>query len=193
MIGARDLAFPRLNLASWYIFILGGAFTLTAAAAGGVDTGWTFYTPLQQHLFQHPCRADGCRGLYHRLLLDSHRAQLHCHDSQNARTRHDLVSPAAFHLGALRHQHYFYSWHASYRHHVGAGGARTDLSPGNLRSRVGRRSGAVSASLLVLFASRGLHHDSAGHGCRERAHRLFFAQADLRLQRRRLRQPRPSR
>ena len=45
MIGARDLAFPRLNLASWYIFVLGGAFTLTAAAAGGVDTGWTFYTP----------------------------------------------------------------------------------------------------------------------------------------------------
>src|SRR5687767_1894801 len=45
MIGARDLAFPRLNLASWYIFILGGAFTLAAAAAGGVDTGWTFYTP----------------------------------------------------------------------------------------------------------------------------------------------------
>src|SRR5262245_12655875 len=45
MIGARDLAFPRLNLASWYIFILGGAFTVMAAAAGGVDTGWTFYTP----------------------------------------------------------------------------------------------------------------------------------------------------
>src|SRR5207253_7764618 len=34
-----------LNLASWYIYILGGLFTLTAAAAGGVDTGWTFYTP----------------------------------------------------------------------------------------------------------------------------------------------------
>jgi len=45
MIGARDLAFPRLNLASWYIYILGGLFTLSAAAAGGVDTGWTFYTP----------------------------------------------------------------------------------------------------------------------------------------------------
>ena len=45
MIGARDLAFPRLNLASWYIYILGGVFTLAAAAAGGVDTGWTFYTP----------------------------------------------------------------------------------------------------------------------------------------------------
>ncbi len=45
MIGARDLAFPRLNLASWYIFIIGGLFTLVAAATGGVDTGWTFYTP----------------------------------------------------------------------------------------------------------------------------------------------------
>ena len=45
MIGARDLAFPRLNLASWYIFIVGGCFTVFAAIFGGVDTGWTFYTP----------------------------------------------------------------------------------------------------------------------------------------------------
>jgi cytochrome c oxidase subunit 1 len=45
MIGARDLAFPRINLASWYIYILGGIFTVTAAVTGGVDTGWTFYTP----------------------------------------------------------------------------------------------------------------------------------------------------
>src|SRR4051794_1317272 len=45
MIGAKDLAFPKLNLASWYIYILGGLFTLYALVAGGVDTGWTFYTP----------------------------------------------------------------------------------------------------------------------------------------------------
>ena len=45
MIGARDLAFPRLNLASWYIYVLGGLFTLGALIAGGIDTGWTFYTP----------------------------------------------------------------------------------------------------------------------------------------------------
>jgi len=45
MIGARDLAFPRLNLLSWYIFILGALFTLFAVISGGVDTGWTFYTP----------------------------------------------------------------------------------------------------------------------------------------------------
>lgn len=45
MIGARDLAFPRLNLLSWYIYIIGAAFTLYAAVTGGIDTGWTFYTP----------------------------------------------------------------------------------------------------------------------------------------------------
>jgi cytochrome c oxidase subunit 1 len=45
MIGAKDLAFPRLNLLSWYIYMLGGAFTMWAVATGGIDTGWTFYTP----------------------------------------------------------------------------------------------------------------------------------------------------
>jgi len=46
MIGARDVAFPRLNLLSWYLFIGGGLFALYAIVAGGVDTGWTFYAPL---------------------------------------------------------------------------------------------------------------------------------------------------
>ncbi len=45
MIGARDLAFPRINLLSWYIYTAGGLFTLGAVVSGGVDTGWTFYTP----------------------------------------------------------------------------------------------------------------------------------------------------
>ena len=45
MIGARDLAFPRLNLLSWYIYVVGAVFTLIAIVGGGVDTGWTFYTP----------------------------------------------------------------------------------------------------------------------------------------------------
>src|SRR2546427_1434219 len=45
MIGARDLAFPRLNLASWYLFTLGSIFAIVVSVMGGVDTGWTFYTP----------------------------------------------------------------------------------------------------------------------------------------------------
>src|SRR5438067_3711242 len=45
MIGARDLAFPRLNLASWYVYLAGAAGILWVLLSGGVDTGWTFYTP----------------------------------------------------------------------------------------------------------------------------------------------------
>ena len=45
MIGARDLAFPRLNLLSWYLFIAGGLITIAALLFGGIDTGWTFYEP----------------------------------------------------------------------------------------------------------------------------------------------------
>jgi cytochrome c oxidase subunit 1 len=45
MIGAKDLAFPRINLLSWYIYIVGALFALAAIVMGGVDTGWTFYTP----------------------------------------------------------------------------------------------------------------------------------------------------
>ncbi|MBD0370417.1 MAG: cytochrome c oxidase subunit I [Pyrinomonadaceae bacterium] len=45
MIGAKDLAFPKINLLSWYILVIGGIFILYAVVAGGVDTGWTFYTP----------------------------------------------------------------------------------------------------------------------------------------------------
>ena len=46
MLGARDLAFPKLNLISWYLFMIGGAFATYSLFAGGLDTGWTFYTPL---------------------------------------------------------------------------------------------------------------------------------------------------
>jgi cytochrome c oxidase subunit 1 len=45
MIGAKDLAFPRINLLSWYLYVIGGLWTLYAMLANGVDTGWTFYTP----------------------------------------------------------------------------------------------------------------------------------------------------
>jgi cytochrome c oxidase subunit 1 len=45
MLGARDLAFPRLNLASFYVYVAGGALVLGGMVAGGTDTGWTFYAP----------------------------------------------------------------------------------------------------------------------------------------------------
>jgi len=45
MIGAKDLAFPRINLLSWYLYIIAGAIYVHCILTGGVDTGWTFYTP----------------------------------------------------------------------------------------------------------------------------------------------------
>jgi len=45
MIGAKDLAFPKINLLSWYIYMVGATFGLIATLTGGLDTGWTLYTP----------------------------------------------------------------------------------------------------------------------------------------------------
>ena len=45
MVGTKDLAFPKINLLSWYIYVVGGGATLFVAITGGVDTGWTFYAP----------------------------------------------------------------------------------------------------------------------------------------------------
>ncbi|MEM8758393.1 MAG: cbb3-type cytochrome c oxidase subunit I [Planctomycetota bacterium] len=45
MLGAKDVAFPKLNLTSWYVYLFGSMFGVASILAGGVDTGWTFYTP----------------------------------------------------------------------------------------------------------------------------------------------------
>ena len=45
MIGAKDVAFPKLNLMSFYLLLGGGCLAILALLLGGVDTGWTFYTP----------------------------------------------------------------------------------------------------------------------------------------------------
>lgn len=51
MLGAKDVAFPRLNLASFYIFLIGAALTLGGVLASGADTGWTFYVPYSTETF----------------------------------------------------------------------------------------------------------------------------------------------
>jgi cytochrome c oxidase subunit I len=45
MLGAKDVAFPRLNLASLYIYVIGAVMAVSSIVFGAVDTGWTFYTP----------------------------------------------------------------------------------------------------------------------------------------------------
>src|SRR3982074_1472128 len=61
MIGAKDLAFPKINLLSWYIYIVGGCFVLYSFGTGGLDTGWTFYTPLSSVYFNSAVKPGGIR------------------------------------------------------------------------------------------------------------------------------------
>ena len=63
MIGARDLAFPRLNLLSWYLLATGGICELYAILTGGVDTGWTFYTPYSSQ-FTHTHVVAAIAGIF---------------------------------------------------------------------------------------------------------------------------------
>jgi cytochrome c oxidase subunit 1 len=63
MIGAKDLAFPRLNLLSWYLYIGGAAFTVLTLILGGVDTGWTFYTPYST-MFSNTAVLSAAMGVF---------------------------------------------------------------------------------------------------------------------------------
>ncbi len=63
MIGAKDVAFPRLNLLSWYVFMSGAALTLASLILGGVDTGWTFYTPYSSS-FSHTAVTLAVAGVF---------------------------------------------------------------------------------------------------------------------------------
>jgi cytochrome c oxidase subunit 1 len=172
--------FPRINLLSWYLLVIGGLFTLFAMMAGGVDTGWTFYTPysttysnswviatalgifiagfssiltgLNFIVTVHRMRAPGMTWLRMPLFVWSHYAT--------------SADSGAGHAGAGRHHR--------------AAVLRARLPHRHFRPGAGRRPGAVPAPVLVLLAPRGLHHGAAGHGRgqrdwspRSRARRIF--------------------
>ena len=108
--------------------MLGGIVHARAPiVTGGVDTGWTFYTPYSTTYSNTYVIADGARHLHHRLLVDPHRPELHRHHPPHARAGPDLVPPAAVHLGALRDQPDHRARHAGARDHHPAGGGSSAL------------------------------------------------------------------
>jgi cytochrome c oxidase subunit I len=72
MIGARDVAFPRLNLLSWYFFMTGAFLVLIALFRGGIDTGWTFYTPYSSSFAKGEVSLGDCRRVSGGLRVDLH-------------------------------------------------------------------------------------------------------------------------
>jgi cytochrome c oxidase subunit 1 len=59
MLGTKDVAFPRLNLLSWYVYMAGGTLALIGLLQGGADTGWTFYTPFSSTYSHTPVTIIG--------------------------------------------------------------------------------------------------------------------------------------
>jgi cytochrome c oxidase subunit 1 len=186
MLGARDLAFPRLNLFTWYLFITGGAITLWALFVGGVDTGWTFYTPLSTTYSQGPCGAGGGRHLHLGIRLHCHGPQFHRQHSPAARPRFNVVSHARVPVVDIFLECLAGPRDSRARHHLAVARLGTTVSYRCIRPCDRRRPVAVPAFILVLLASRGLHHDPPGLRRRQRDHSDVFAQEHLRLQIRRV-------
>jgi hypothetical protein len=125
-----------------------------------------FLYSLQQHVREFQCHPDRTRHFHHGIFIDPHRPELHCDDSQDAGSGPHVVAVAAVYLGSLCDQSDYGSRYSGagdidYFDPVGA-----LFSYRHFRSEAGRRSSSVSASVLVLFASGGIHHDFAGHGRR---------------------------
>jgi hypothetical protein len=182
MIGAKDVAFPKLNLLSWYLFVGGVLMALIALMRGSVATGWTFYAPLSSTYTDstvvwvitgaflagfssiltglnfivtiHKMRAPGLTWFRLPLFIWSHYA---------TSLIQVLGTPVvAITLLLLMVENIF---------HVGVFDPALGGDPVLFQHLV-----------LVLLASGGLHHGAARLRRYQRSYHLLFAQADLRLQ-----------
>ena len=194
MIGARDLAFPELNLLSWYIFMIGGSIAICSILIfGGVDTGWTFYTPFST-MFSNTMVVPAATAVFitgFSSILTGLNFIV---------TIHTMRAPGMtwFRLPLFVWSHYATSLIMVLGTPVlaiarRAGGRRAAVARRHLRPGPGRRPDPVPAPVLVLLAPGGLHHGPAGDGRGQRDHPVLLAAADLRLQLHRLLQRRASR
>ena len=182
MLGAKDVAFPRLNLAQ-LLHLRGRArcSRSTPIITGGVDTGWTFYTPYST-THQRRGRPDDAGGVSSSASRRSSPASTSSSRStSSARPAWAGSSMPLFIWGI-----YATASSRSWRRRCSAITLlllldRARLQHRHLRSDARRRPGAVPALLLVLLAPGRLHHDPAGHGDHQRDHPDVLAQDDLRL------------
>ena len=189
MIGAKDLAFPRINLLSWYIYLAGGVITIYALLAGGVDTGWTFYTPYSTTFSNSYVVATGL-GIF----INGFSSILT--GLNFIVTIHTMRAPGMtwFRMPLFLWSHYATSLIMILGTPVIA---ITVLllafergEGGHFQSSDGWRSGFVSAPVLVLLASGCLHHGPALDGRDQRVDCKLFAQEHFWLQLRRVLQSR---
>jgi cytochrome c oxidase subunit 1 len=179
MLGAKDVAFPRLNLASFYLWVTGAVMAVSSMVIGAVDTGWTFYTP-------YSTTTDGAVGLMTMAVFVLGFSSIFTGLNFIA-TVHKLRAPG---MGWFDMPLFIWGIYAT-------GVIQILATPvlaitlvllllervfqiGIFDSRIG------GDPVLFLLAPRGVHHDSAGHGDHQRADSHIFAQDYLRLSRHRV-------
>ena len=95
MIGAKDLAFPRINLLSWYIYVVGGWLRAGRDRSRRRRYRLDLLHAVQQHLFEHVRHHRGGWRLHRGLLVDPDGTELHRYGTQDASSRHDLGPASA--------------------------------------------------------------------------------------------------
>ncbi len=182
MIGAKDLAFPKINLLSWYIYIVSAALMIYVILTGGVDTGWTFYAPYSTTYSNTNVVLAGIAVFINgfssiltglNFIVTTHRMRA------PGLTWNRLPLFVWSHLRDVYHPG---AWYPGDCNHGSVSRDRTPLAHRHLRSESWRRSGALPAPVLVLLASRRVHHDFAFDGGDVGSDRLLFAQAHFRIQ-----------
>ncbi len=164
MIGAKDLAFPRINLLSWYLYIISGIFAFLMITLGGVDTGWTFYTPYSS-AFSNTYVAMTVIAIFingFSSILTGLNFIVTIHKMRCAGA--DLVSPAVVLLEPLCHEPDNGAGHAGLGHHSAASGNRACFPNRDFRPAPRRGSNPVPTYVLVLLPPRSLYHGVAWHG-----------------------------
>ena len=135
MIGAKDLALPKINLLSWYLYMAAASSCLYAMMPGRRRYRLDLHHAALHALPEHQRRHRGAGHLHRRIQLHLYRPQLHRHHPPDARPGHDLVPHAALRMVALRGQHPHGARHAGAGHHAGAGRSRAHRRHRRLRSR----------------------------------------------------------
>ena len=197
-VGARDMAFPRLNALSYWFYLFGGVTMLTGflTADGAADFGWTGYTPavVGGALAQPRQRPVADGGGADRPVGRAHRGEHRGDGRRHARPGHAHVPAADLHVEHARHEHPRADRLPrgdQRRHHAvrrpSAGGPH--LRPGRARRRRGLAD-PVAAPVLVLRPPRGLHPRAAVLRGDHRDPAGVLAAAGVRLRRTRLRHDR---
>ena len=185
MIGARDMAFPRLNALSYWLYLLGGIILyLSFEAKGGAASAGLDVVRDALDAPRAGPRAGPVDPLAPRAdaVVVRRRGELHRDDPQHARPRHDVDADAALHLGDPHLRLAARPRAADALGRPDDDAARPQRRHALLRPGARREPDPLPARLLVLRAPRGLHHGAARDGDHLGDHPGVRAQADLRLQ-----------